>query len=131
MAVEDPLTLEEIHALLWVVRNVDSDALRSGPYRPQEGVTGHGDLSTATNKIEWQGTVLATPPCEARIYHGPGHQSSTRCRVKGPHEIHEARYGSDDQLGRWKDGQWEGHEPHAITGYFNEPPTDPEDEDES
>lgn len=29
-------------------------------------------------------------PCEAVIYHGPGHQSRTKCERKGPHTDHYA-----------------------------------------
>jgi hypothetical protein len=58
--------------------------------------------------------------CTAKIYHGPGHQSGTSCELKGPHEIHEARYGSGDQLARWKGDK-------IFSGAFDEPPTDPED----
>jgi hypothetical protein len=28
-----------------------------------------------------------------KVRHGPGHQSKTRCRVVGPHAVHEAVYG--------------------------------------
>lgn len=63
--LDEPLTLAEIHALLWCVRNVDSDALRNGPYRPRRpGVVGHGDLSTATNKIERAGSRLISAVTE-------------------------------------------------------------------
>lgn len=65
------------------------------------------------------------PRCEAKLYHGPGHQSATPCRVRGPHEIHEAEYRAG--LARWRDGQWKPGEPHGITGFFDEPPEDPND----
>jgi hypothetical protein len=93
---------------------------------------------------EWMGFVLVTvdpqtstkdvEPCDAVIYHGPGHQSRTRCRVKGPHTVHEAVYG-DSQFAQWTDGQYlrslkaAGVDPPswvtekvAMTGYFDEPP---------
>jgi len=54
-------------------------------------------------------------PCEAFIWHGPGHQSKTRCQEKGVHDIHSAVYGSMRQYAEWR-----GHEAH--TGFFNEPP---------
>jgi hypothetical protein len=54
--------------------------------------------------------------CEAVIWHGPGHQSRTRCRVEGPHDIHEAVYGGNSFA------QWRGDE--ATTGVFDEPPED-------
>ena len=56
------------------------------------------------------------PECKALIFHGPGHQSRTRCRLKGPHTIHQASYGSSDQL-----AHWEGDK--GFSGYFDEPPT--------
>lgn len=59
-------------------------------------------------------------PCKAVIYHGPGHQSRTQCYLTGPHEVHETRYGGFDQLARWR-----GEE--AFSGYFNEPPPDPDE----
>lgn len=54
--------------------------------------------------------------CSAKIYHGPGHQSSTRCHnTKKHHKIHEAYYGSCRQHARWK-GQ------EVCSGFFDEPP---------
>lgn len=44
------------------------------------------------------------PPCTARMWHGPGHQSSTRCTVKGAHAVHEV-FGTD-----W---EWEGQTAYA------------------
>jgi len=60
-------------------------------------------------------------PCKAIIRHGPGHMSKTECYLHGPHEIHEALYGSMMQLARWR-----GME--ATTGFFDEPPYEPDDE---
>jgi len=53
--------------------------------------------------------------CPAIIYHGPGHQSKTHCQKRGPHTIHEARYGEYDQLARWRGDE-------IYSGFFNEPP---------
>lgn len=53
--------------------------------------------------------------CHAVIYHGPGHQSSTRCRVKGEH-IHEAVYGEFSQFAEWTDPD------EICSGFFDEPP---------
>lgn len=53
--------------------------------------------------------------CEAVLFHGPGHQSKTRCRIEGPHEVHETIYGSDRTQ-----ATWQGDE--AMTGFFDEPP---------
>lgn len=64
--------------------------------------------------------------CEERIWHGPGHQSSTRCRITGPHEIHEAVYGEFNQFAQWRkkpDGLL------TFSGVFDEPPYG-EDDDE-
>lgn len=58
--------------------------------------------------------------CQVKIWHGPGHQSSTRCTVKGPHEIHETIYGSHNQYAEWK-----GDDVHS--GFFDEPPRIEED----
>lgn len=57
--------------------------------------------------------------CTAKIWHGPGHQSSTTCTVGGEHEVHEAVYGEFNQFARWRtraDGK------HSFTGVFDEPP---------
>jgi hypothetical protein len=54
-------------------------------------------------------------PCDAVLWHGPGHQSRTKCRIKGPHTIHRAVYGSGRQQ-----AEWCGDE--AMTGFFDEPP---------
>jgi hypothetical protein len=62
--------------------------------------------------------------CEAKIYHGPGHQSGTRCRLTGNHEIHEAIYGRYDQFARWKGLK-------AFSGFFDEPPDNPVEENDS
>lgn len=63
------------------------------------------------------------PRCEALIWHGPGHQSRTRCYLKGKHEIHETRYGRYDQIARWKGDK-------ALSGFADEPPDEPEDEED-
>lgn len=53
--------------------------------------------------------------CGAVIWHGPGHQSKTRCQETGPHDIHSAVYGSMRQFAEWR-----GEE--VMTGFFDEPP---------
>ena len=58
--------------------------------------------------------------CQAVIYHGPGRQSRTRCRLSGPHDIHEAYYGNYSLLARWRGDK-------VFTGYFDEPPDDPDE----
>jgi hypothetical protein len=72
--------------------------------------------------------------CDAVLYHGPGHQSRARCRVEGPHEIHEAVYLGT--VGQWRTGQYNDklrakgiefnpasyREQDGMTGFFNEPP---------
>ena len=52
-------------------------------------------------------------PCDAVLWHGPGHQSSTHCQSKGSHEVHKAAYGTDYAT-------WRGNE--AYTSPFDEPP---------
>lgn len=59
--------------------------------------------------------IVEFKQCDAVIFHGPGHQSRTKCRLVGPHDIHEARYGAHDQLARWKDDE-------VSSGFFDEPP---------
>lgn len=51
--------------------------------------------------------------CFARLHHGPGHQSTTRCELRGPHDVHRA-----DVLGDRV--QWRGED--SSTGFFDEPP---------
>lgn len=77
-------------------------------------------------------------PCEAFLYHGPGHQSKTRCELIGPHDVHRAIYGSMRQEATWRDGEYtdglrekgiefdpESYpENMGMTGFFDEPPQD-------
>lgn len=58
-------------------------------------------------------------PCDAVIYHGPGHQSKTKCYRTGIHFVHETRYGSFDQLARWTGDK-------VFSGFFDEPPEEEE-----
>ena len=66
------------------------------------------------------GYIKSLHPCNAKFHHGPGHQSTTPCMMTGDHKYHECRYGSYDQ---W--AVWEG--PECSSGYFDEPPEEPED----
>jgi hypothetical protein len=59
----------------------------------------------------------AAEPCTARIWHGPGHQSSTGCELAGPHDWHRAVYGSFRQ-----EAMWQG--PKVFTGIMDEPPAE-------
>jgi hypothetical protein len=44
-------------------------------------------------------------PCEVKIYHGPGHQSRSKCEAKGPHEWHYATlFGEHTGQYEWKGG---------------------------
>jgi hypothetical protein len=52
-------------------------------------------------------------PCHAEIRHGPGHQSRTRCGLKGPHEVHFAVYMGQEAT-------WRGDK--AYSGVLDEPP---------
>jgi hypothetical protein len=53
--------------------------------------------------------------CGALLWHGNGHQSKTKCQLKGKHSTHFAVYGGDEQEAYWKSNE-------ASTGFFNEPP---------
>ncbi len=53
--------------------------------------------------------------CGAVIWHGPGHQSYTRCQVKGKHKLHEAVYGPRKLLAEW-------YKSEAYTDPFDNPP---------
>lgn len=43
----------------------------------------------------------AAGKCTARIWHGPGHQTSTWCDRTGEHRVHHAIYGRYDTEGEW------------------------------
>ena len=49
--------------------------------------------------------------CDAVLWHGPGHQSKAPCRLRGPHQVHEAET-------RGGTSTWRGKK--AFTGYFDE-----------
>jgi hypothetical protein len=70
--------------------------------------------------------ILERKRCNAEIYHGPGHQSRTKCQILGEHTIHRAIYGSYDQEAIWKDRK-DGK--YVCTGCFDEPPEEPEIEE--
>ena len=70
------------------------------------------DLNRWAGEIEKH--VGDQTPCDAVLHNGPGHQSQTKCHLKGKHDVHEARYGCYDLGMRWR-----GKE--ACTGYFDEP----------
>jgi hypothetical protein len=59
-------------------------------------------------------------PCNAMIFHGPGHQSKTKCRLRGPHNVHETYYGRHEQFARWRGDK-------VFSGFFDEPPEFDED----
>lgn len=63
------------------------------------------------------GTLSLDDGCHAVIFHGPGHQSTSRCRLTGEHERHETIYGSSQTLARWTGDE-------GITGFFDEPEDD-------
>lgn len=56
----------------------------------------------------------ALEPCTAVVHHGPGHQSTTLCQLKGPHDVHLVWPPSN---GCW---EWRGAE--VTTDYFDELP---------
>jgi len=56
--------------------------------------------------------------CNAKLHHGPGHQSSTFCEETGDHDIHMCHYypsGCYETVARWT-------EDHKFSGFFDEPP---------
>lgn len=75
--------------------------------------------------------------CTAHLYHGPGHQSRSRCEVKGPHDVHMTHYHGG-QRATWRDGSYTDKlragnisfdpesypENMGMTGFFDEPPED-------
>ena len=61
------------------------------------------------------GAYKCTSECKARIYHGPGHQSTTHCELKEKHKNHHAVYGSQQQIAEWR-----GLE--VFSGFFDEAP---------
>jgi hypothetical protein len=89
------------------------------------------------------GTLIHVKPvgdgrCTARFWHGPGHQSSTRCDVIGLHDVHRCTYGESDADAAWRDGGYTGQlrakgikfnprsypENMGMSGYFDEPTED-------
>lgn len=109
------------------------DMNRARPDLNQPGM--FGDWFDAIEK-----RFVGREPCPARVYHGPGHQSSTRCHRLGSHVTHEAIYGGDRQTARWRDGDYTNSlraqgidfdpksypENMGMTGFFDEPPQEVE-----
>lgn len=47
--------------------------------------------------------------CTAVLWHGPGHQSQSRCHVEGDHDVHEAEYVGEAGFmitARWRNGSY-------------------------
>lgn len=68
-------------------------------------------LRFAVEGLQEMGYVLckALPPCTAVMWHGPGHQSKTRCELHGEHTEHSVRlFGT--HVGIF---EWEGDEGYA------------------
>lgn len=57
--------------------------------------------------------------CTATLWHGPGHQSRTRCRVTGEHLVHRASY-SNTNTGITRTAEWVGTD--VFTDPADEPP---------
>jgi len=95
----------DINALLRIAAEMKEKALES-------------DVFNSRDVLRWADAIEAgvgdQTPCDAVLCHGPGHQSQTKCHLKGKHDVHEARYGCYDLGMRWR-----GKE--ACTGYFDEP----------
>lgn len=82
--------------------------------------------------------ILDGELCPALFYHGPGHQSRSRCELTGEHDVHETHYGGYDTRARWRTGSYTdklragGHdfdprsypETMGMSGYFDEPEDD-------
>ena len=60
--------------------------------------------------------------CEAKIWHGSGHQSKTDCTLAYNHTVHYCVYGSYQQ-----EALWTGNE--TYSGFFDEAPGDDSLED--
>ena len=74
-----------------------------GPYAP-EGLAGTPCI----------GELTIEPGCHAVLFHGPGHQSTTRCGLpEDGHNIHEA-------IPMNRVARWRGDE--SYSGYFDEYP---------
>lgn len=56
--------------------------------------------------------------CLALIHHGPGHQSSSRCELKGDHDVHQVAMRGREVM------RWRGDE--ESTGFFDESPEEDE-----
>jgi hypothetical protein len=59
------------------------------------------------------GSLKPMSGCHATIFHGPGHQSSSRCQLNERHDIHATHVGNDRLC-------WRGVE--ACTGFGDESP---------
>lgn len=76
--------------------------------------------------------ILDGEICPAQIYHGPGHQSRTRCELSGEHDVHQAHIHRE--LAQWRTGGYTGKlraqgidfdpssypETMGMTGFFDE-----------
>jgi hypothetical protein len=80
------------------------------PYDPPQAVENLNMLADRAEEM-WREQQA---PCEAVLHHGPGHQSRARCRLKGPHDVHETVYDGSTVA------EWRGES--ATTGFFDEPP---------
>src|SRR5690349_22759632 len=56
------------------------------------------------------GGAVQEEACAAEVRHGPGHQSRTKCELKGEHEVHRAVYMGTEAT-------WRGE--FAYTGAFD------------
>jgi hypothetical protein len=88
----------------------------------------HGLHSLAFNKgkchrCETEAERKKNGQCCARLFHGPGHQSSTYCEVQGKHAVHRCTYGSFDQVATWTGLE----DDQKFSGYFDEAPCVKED----
>src|SRR5256885_3979689 len=101
----------------WVWLNIEGGRLGSG-----NAGSSHLDIRHAVKVrdalsefIDANEEHLPDESCHAKIFHGPGHQSTTNCELKGEHDVHEAHVQGVRLL-------WRGDE--GITGFFDESPLD-------
>lgn len=52
--------------------------------------------------------------CRVAIHHGPGHQSTTECLVRGDHDQHQVTYGSYREYAEWTGIR------DIFSGYFDD-----------
>lgn len=113
ITVEGPL-----EAALSIARQATLYFLGGEPIPTVKNVALHRNMMADDRPYEPWALVrpTTTEPCPYAVFHGPGHQSRTRCRIRGPHEVHEAIYGEFNQYATWRG------ESDSSSGVFDEAP---------